>query len=221
MSDTNPSPTIDECRVTIAALRTFAYPTAVELPFEADMGMKGGITSGVVYPLAVCELAKQYRFRNLGGSSAGGIAAAFAAAAEYARDTGGVQRLATLPLALGTNLEGLFKPAPRTKPVFNVLKAAISKEHSGFVKKVVIALTAVRAQWVWSLASAIGVTVVLAWGVILGSGAPHHADDWVDIARGFIVLWPIVLIALVTGALIGTVLAALRELPRNGFGLCI
>jgi len=35
------------------------------------------------------------------------------------------------------------------------------------------------------------------------------------------VLWPIVLIALLAGALIGTVLTTLRELPRNGFGLCI
>src|SRR3954467_5325900 len=201
------------------ALEDVTYPTDVAA--EADMVMKGGITSGVVYPLAVCELAKRYRFRNLGGSSAGGIAAAFAAAAEYARDTGGFQRLATLPLALGTNLEGLFKPSPNTKPVFNVLKAAINKKHSGFVKKVAGALTAVRAQWVWSLASAIAVTLVLAGGVILGSGAPDHADDWVDIARAFVVLWPIVLIALLAGALIGTVLAALRELPRNGFGLCI
>src|SRR3954462_4363571 len=204
MSRTDASPAIAECRKTIEALTTFDYPSAAELAYEADMVMKGGITSGVVYPLAVCELAKQYRFRNLGGSSAGGIAAAFAAAAEYARDTGGFQRLATLPLALGTNLEGLFKPSPNTKPVFNVLKAAINKEHSGFVKKVVMALTAVRAQWVWSLASAIAVTLVLAGGLILGSGAPHHADDWVSVAKGFIVLWPIVLIALLAGALIGT-----------------
>ena len=32
---------------------------------ECDVGMKGGITSGVVYPYAVLELARRYRFRWL------------------------------------------------------------------------------------------------------------------------------------------------------------
>jgi len=52
---------------------------------DCDLGMKGGITSGVAYPLAVCELAKKYRLRNIGGTSAGAIAAAAAAAAEHGR----------------------------------------------------------------------------------------------------------------------------------------
>jgi predicted acylesterase/phospholipase RssA len=43
--------------------------------------MKGGVTSGIVYPLAVCELAKEFRFVNIGGTSAGAIAAAVTAAA--------------------------------------------------------------------------------------------------------------------------------------------
>ena len=47
--------------------------------------MKGGITSGVVYPGALFELAKEYTFRNIGGTSAGAIAAAATAAAELGR----------------------------------------------------------------------------------------------------------------------------------------
>ena len=47
--------------------------------------MKGGIASGIVYPGAVWELATVYRFKNIGGTSAGAIAAAAAAAAEYGR----------------------------------------------------------------------------------------------------------------------------------------
>jgi len=43
-----------------------------------DIVMKGGITSGVVYPLALVELAKTYRFSNIGGTSARAIAAAAA-----------------------------------------------------------------------------------------------------------------------------------------------
>ena len=47
-----------------------------------DLVMKGGITSDAVYRAAVCELASQYAFKNIGGTSAGAIAAAAAAAAE-------------------------------------------------------------------------------------------------------------------------------------------
>ncbi len=57
-----------------------------------DLVMKGGITSGVVYPLAVVELARKYRFRCIGGTSAGAIAAVVTAAAEYGRDSGGFQQ---------------------------------------------------------------------------------------------------------------------------------
>ncbi len=52
---------------------------------SADITMKGGTTSGVVYPLAVCEIARRFRLRNVGGASAGAIAASFAAAAEIGR----------------------------------------------------------------------------------------------------------------------------------------
>src|SRR5689334_14643000 len=68
-----------------------------------DLVMKGGITSGVVYPLAACELSKSFRFKNIGGTSAGAIAAAAAAAAELGRESanGGFRLLADLPNFLG------------------------------------------------------------------------------------------------------------------------
>ena len=53
---------------------------ALRDPPECDLILKGGITSGIVYPYAILELATKYRFRSLGGTSAGAIAAAFAAA---------------------------------------------------------------------------------------------------------------------------------------------
>ena len=52
---------------------------------SVDVTMKGGTTSAVIYPLALCELARHFRFRNLGGASAGAIGAALAAAAELGR----------------------------------------------------------------------------------------------------------------------------------------
>ena len=41
-----------------------------------DLVMKGGITSGVVYPNAVLASARDFRFKNIGGTSAGAIARA-------------------------------------------------------------------------------------------------------------------------------------------------
>jgi len=49
---------------------------------ECDLVMKGGITSGVIYPRLVAELSKTHTFRNIGGTSAGAIAAGAAAAAQ-------------------------------------------------------------------------------------------------------------------------------------------
>jgi len=98
----------------------------------ADVVMKGGITSGIVFPLAICELASKFRFRNIGGTSAGAIAAGLAAAAEYGRRTGhpeGFAKLAQLPMWLGGrdegrrygNMLGLFQPQPSTRPLFELL----------------------------------------------------------------------------------------------------
>ena len=52
---------------------------------SVDLTMRGGTTSGVVYPLAICEAARRFRLRNVGGASAGAIAASCAAAAEVGR----------------------------------------------------------------------------------------------------------------------------------------
>ena len=54
---------------------------------NADLVMKGGITSGVVYPKAVVRVARDYRIHNIGGTSVGAIAAALTASAEYWRRT--------------------------------------------------------------------------------------------------------------------------------------
>lgn len=109
----------------------------LDRPAECDIIMKGGITSGVVYPLAVCELAKTYRFRSIGGTSAGAIAAALTAAAEYARGKpdAGFERLDKLPGFLGEHLLSLFQPSPETRPAFAVLLSALgnsSKARKGY-----------------------------------------------------------------------------------------
>lgn len=80
-----------------------------------DLVMKGGVTSGVVYPLTVCRLAERYLFRSIGGTSVGAIAAVLTAAAEFQRRNGsaaGFRALSDLPNFLGGRgaLLRLFRP---------------------------------------------------------------------------------------------------------------
>ena len=56
-----------------------------EAALQCDLVMKGGITSGVVYPRAMVRVARDYRIRSIGGTSVGAIAAVLTAAAEYWR----------------------------------------------------------------------------------------------------------------------------------------
>ncbi|ESQ92524.1 hypothetical protein ABENE_07765 [Asticcacaulis benevestitus DSM 16100 = ATCC BAA-896] len=69
--------------------------------------MKGGITSGLVYPTAAIALSKAYRFKNIGGTSAGAIAAAVVAAAAV----GDRKRQATPTLTGDLGFEGLEQVA--------------------------------------------------------------------------------------------------------------
>mgnify|MGYP000943542986 FL=1 len=106
---------------------------------ECDLVLKGGVASGVVFPSAVAELAKDYRFRSLGGTSAGAIAATVAAAAEFRRQrvlsrdgTGpndgryGFSRIDEMANELGQTERGtrkivsLFQPSPAVAPLFRI-----------------------------------------------------------------------------------------------------
>jgi predicted acylesterase/phospholipase RssA len=90
-----------------------------------DLVMKGGITSGVIYPKAAAKLATRYRFKNIGGTSAGAIAAAVTAAAEFGRRSGNANAfdvLDNLPadLASDGHLLKLFTPDIGTSKVFGI-----------------------------------------------------------------------------------------------------
>ena len=91
--------------------------------------MKGGVTSGVVYPEAVVRLAQRYRFCGIGGTSAGAIAAVAVAAAEHGRASGGMARLAEIPRRLTDTVDGdpfilsLFQPEPETRRLFEAAMA--------------------------------------------------------------------------------------------------
>lgn len=90
--------------------------------------MKGGTTSGVVYPPAIALLGDKYRLRSVGGSSAGAIAAAVAAAAEYRRQTSdmrddmsGFNEVAALSEELGKDLTRYLQPSGDMAPLFDLM----------------------------------------------------------------------------------------------------
>lgn len=127
---------------------------------QCDIVMKGGVTSGVVYPLAVTELARAFRLKSVGGTSAGAIAAAAAAAAEHGRATGGFDEFERLPAWLGekapgsynTNLFSLFQPQPKTRALFLVATAGLRARS---FKWLAVILELLRQYWGWALLGAV------------------------------------------------------------------
>lgn len=92
-----------------------------------DLILNGGVASGVVYPWAIVELARHYRFRSIGGNSVGAMAAALAAAAEYGRcwgQTNSFEVLRRTPEDLAEEMDGrsqmlrLFQPSPGLRRLF-------------------------------------------------------------------------------------------------------
>jgi hypothetical protein len=64
----------------LGASDSAAYRT--HLDKSCDLTMRGGTTSGVIYPLAECTLARPYVFRSVGSAYAGAIAASATTAAK-------------------------------------------------------------------------------------------------------------------------------------------
>jgi predicted acylesterase/phospholipase RssA len=183
---------------------------------ECDIIMKGGITSGVVYPTAVFELARTYRFRNIGGTSAGAMAAAVTAAAEVGRAVpgGGFDRLAELPGILQEKLATLFQPSPQTLPAFRALLAFLGSKGSTKKKFARAALTGLATQPAGLLLGALGGLAVFVLLVVLGS-RNFDLNVW-----GWMVGLLFALLGGIAGAAVTLVRGTLRGLEDNFFGFC-
>jgi predicted acylesterase/phospholipase RssA len=174
---------------------------------SCDIVMKGGITSGVVYPLAVVELAKKYRLQSIGGTSAGAIAAAVTAAAEYGRASGGYLRVAEIPQEIAFTLLAKFQPDPQLKPLFDILIAAIGggNRFSKAARIVGVAIRGYPPEAIFGVAP--GILTALVGGL---AGRP----SWILIGLLLIVMGGVI-------ALTWRILRALtREVPGANYGLC-
>ncbi|HEV2901939.1 MAG TPA: hypothetical protein VGW30_01630 [Gaiellaceae bacterium] len=207
-------------------------PAATRRPDkECDLVMKGGITSGVVYPGAIRKIADQYRFRNLGGASAGAIAAVAAAACEYRRNQGKEKaydvlgEVSTEISAPGFVL-GLFQPRPKARAAFEVALGLVTSSGSlnRRLFKALGSILGVRRRFLVGATAA-----VLVWAVVVVIAI------WALAAGG---LGTLELIALVLLALVALPIAALilaasaaialsrfvgeldRALKETWFGMC-
>jgi len=181
---------------------------------ECDLIMQGGTASGVVYPYAVTEIAKDYRLRNIGGTSAGAIAAVLAAAAEYRRQAGGgtdwagfaaIERIA---IDMGSTLESLFQPSPDVAPLFTLLRATISDTARRKGKPWALLLAGMRI-FRWPL-----VIAMIAMAAFLVA-AFLQGDVWLG-AFGV----ALAVMAFVTWAAAALTRWLFKGLPRHNFGLC-
>lgn len=184
-----------------------------------DLVLTGGVASGVVYPWAILELARCFRFRNIGGTSVGAMAATLAAAAEYGRRNGkdrGFEVLRLLPGALAeelpdgrTRMLSLFQPSPQGRRLFGLFVALVRKfgEPAGGERATV-------RELLWSVARAYAAEALV--GACLGgSVAAVLGGQESKIA---------LLISAVLGAVVSVLYAIRSEVRdgiiRNDMGLC-
>ncbi|MCC7633082.1 patatin-like phospholipase family protein [Stenotrophomonas rhizophila] len=178
--------------------------------------MKGGITSGIVYPNAVLSLARQYRFKNIGGTSAGAIAAAVAAAAalgdrrrhagQPVADEVGFPGLAAVSAQLSTRgfIYRLFQPAHGARTAYRLLVMLTGK--SSLPRKAACLLAAVFAIAPLELLASLLVLLGIGW---LAAGSD---GIWAT-------LLPSLLCAYGAGVL-ASALRVARVARRNLLGLC-
>ncbi len=188
-----------------------------------DIVMKGGITSGVVYPKAIAKLSQHFTFKNVGGTSAGGIAAAATAAAEYRRVRTGSEKGFEMLEGLGdelstvsgktnrTKLSSLFLPNPRTRRIFEVLMGSIGHKTKKRALWEVLKKAVRHYYWAGFLGSLPGVSLAL---ISFFWSAATITWVWIAIAIALAIV----------GALIGMIAAILYQfvtrLPTDKYGLC-
>lgn len=182
---------------------------------HCDLVMKGGITSGIIYPKLIARLATKYEFKNIGGTSAGAIAAGACAAAEYSRHNGNLQsfdELAKLPKQLSeqippggrSKLFSLFQPAKAVRSHFAVLILALNTQQPR--DAVLPMLAGLAGMYKWLLAVGLLLGSLLFWPFVAASSpAAGH--------------WLIAVMALCMMLMVaGFVVLSLRSALQGQFG---
>ncbi|HEY9293369.1 MAG TPA: patatin-like phospholipase family protein, partial [Microlunatus sp.] len=182
---------------------------------ECDIVLQGGTASGVVYPRALAALARRYRLRGIGGTSAGAMAAAVAAAAEYGRTTGkgGFDVFADIPQELGRGrLLELFQPQRQTRTLLRlmlILTGGDRPNGRSLPNRVVAGLGTAFVGYL--LPAVLG----LLPGMILIILGILTSEPWA------VVLGALLLVIIELAALLISIMINLtRDVPANSFGMC-
>jgi predicted acylesterase/phospholipase RssA len=194
---------------------------------RCDIVMKGGITSGIVYARAVTELAKSYRFVNVGGTSAGAIAAVVTAACERKRLDGDADAFATLeavPAWLGatdsrgdSNLFRLFQADRRTRALFALITAAMSHPQQTFPFE--LALAALRGFWRWAAVGALPGLLVFV-GSFVAIAPDAHIWKALLLLALLLCATGFVVVGALAGAGVGFLVRVPDALKATLFGTC-
>ena len=187
---------------------------------NCDLVMKGGVTSGVVYPDAIFEISRVFDLKSIGGTSAGAIAAAIAAAAQYRRvrcqhdpsvgdPESGFARLRDIPEYLGEedHLFRLFAPNHATKALFRIIVDLFAPKRSLILKL----SSLIRAY-----------PINAAVGLIPAAGYLFAISQLSDSSTRLVHYVLALLVAIggtIAFSVAGLAWDLLRDLPRNYFGL--
>jgi predicted acylesterase/phospholipase RssA len=205
-----------------------------------DLVMQGGVASGVVYPPVILKLKEYYRFCNIGGTSAGAIAAVGAAAAEFNRENGGFKQLESMSGWLGQdkNLRNLFQPSAETKPLMVLVDAIFppyqapqqTESKPNNFQSLFQIFTRLLLSWLTnypglSLIAILGAVI----GVILFALLPLAVLGLIAFFTSEVVHYSLIikfipiLLGIIGGWLgyqIGGVVDAFIKLPANFYGIC-
>lgn len=187
---------------------------------ECDLVLKGGITSGVAYGGVLIALGREFRLRNIGGTSAGAIGAAIAAAAEYRRQTGGPPSFAELlqrpvyELARPGFMTGLVVPEKAGRPALRAGLALMRQRRAPCWRVLAALRVVVLSRW-WAVLALL-LAGAVATVAVVRADAPMVL--WVSL---LVLLWLFTLGLAVFSSVLLTARATRRLLsdPAHGFGL--
>lgn len=201
-----------------------AQASAFQPSHECDLVLKGGVTSGIVYPAAIARIAKDYRFRAVGGTSAGAIGAAAAAAMEFgrrsARNPVAPAMLAALSEELAEDHDGspllqrLFEPEPDNERLFTrLMKLAAIKRARGVAGAALHILLP-------PLGLAMLVASILVAGLFALSARPTGIATGIALALLFLFATLVMLVAFLILDWAPVVSNELKAAGTHGFGFC-
>jgi len=184
-----------------------------------DLVMKGGITSGIVYPNAVLALARDFRFKNIGGTSAGAIAAAATAAAALG-DRKHVASGSSAPCPPTLGFSGLERVAAQLSShgfIFGLFQPARGGRSA---YRLIVTLAGNASALRKAFAAAVAVVAIAPLEALLLFGLFLALGYWLAGPAGAAaVLLPSAICAYL-GAAIAAALRVARVTRRNLLGLC-